>query len=361
MVEEFSKDKSAWYVIGKSVRGASHVRTGLPNQDYIKWLPESGTSLPIILAISDGHGGDKYFRSDIGAKLAVEMALSACNTFLASKLESSNISIVKHMSEENLPRDILRNWRNAVADDISNRPLTNTELSQLEIKQGVDTRRQVVLDPVLAYGATIIAVLVTESFIIYLQLGDGDILTVSETGEVTRALPKDERLIGNETLSLCSLNSWRDFRVYFQTISGLNSAPALILLSTDGYSNSFREADGFFKVGSDILEIIRSDGLYKIKDSLEMWLSEASQAGSGDDITVGIISRMSSLIKSDEFLCVMKQNGNENGVVGESMSSVQKTVDARDKTVVDESKKQNKLRFFLNYLLKIRGKRHSKV
>lgn len=360
MVEEIPKDKLAWCVIGKSVRGASHVRTGLPNQDYIKWLPESGTCLPIILAISDGHGSDKYFRSDIGAKLAVETALAACNTFLASQLESSNISIVKHMSEENLPRDIFRNWRNAVADDISNRPFTNAELSQIEIKQGIDTRRQVVLDGVLAYGATIIAILVTESFIIYLQLGDGDILTVSEAGEVTRPLPKDERFIGNETLSLCSLNSWRDFRVYFQTISGLHSAPALILLSTDGYSNSFREPDDFLKVGSDILEIIRSDGLGTIKDNIEMWLSEASKTGSGDDITLGIISRMGSLIKSNEFLCAMKQHGTENGA-GESISSVQKIADAEGKTVVNESKEQNKLRFLLNYLQKRHGKRHSKV
>jgi serine/threonine protein phosphatase PrpC len=362
MVEEIPRDKSAWCVIGKSVRGASHVRTGLPNQDYIKWLPESGASLPIILAISDGHGSDKYFRSANGAQLAVETTLTVINTFLASQLKSPNMSIVRHISEENLPRDIFRSWRNAVADDISNRPLTNAELDRLEIKQGIDTRRQVVLDPVLAYGTTIIAVIVSESFIIYLQLGDGDILTVSEAGEVARPLPKDERLIGNETLSLCSLNSWRDFRVYFQTISGLQSAPSLILLSTDGYSNSFREPNGFLKVGSDILEIIRSDGIYKVKDSLEMWLSEASQTGSGDDITVGIISRISSLVKPNEFQGDKNQIGTGNGVVcGESISSAKKILDVEDKTIVDESKEQNKLRFFLNYLLKIRGKRHSKV
>ncbi len=110
---------------------------------------------------------------------------------------------------------------------------------------------------------------------------------MSERGEVSRPLSKDDRLFGNETTSLCAPEAWRDFRVNFQPLT--QSRPALILLSTDGYPNSFRDEAGFFKVGSDILNMIRENGLASVKDNLAGWLSDSMRAGSGDDVTLGIL------------------------------------------------------------------------
>lgn len=289
-------DEPRWRVIGQSVRGASHVRAALPNQDAIRWLPESGIGLPLILAASDGHGSTKCFRSDMGARIAVETATEVIQKFLDGLTWPVNLSAVNRWAEENLPREIARRWREGVADHVSATPLTSDELAQLEAKDGVGKRRQVGLEPVLAYGATLLAVVVAEPFILYLQLGDGDILTVSEAGEVSRApLPADERLFANETTSLCFRDAWREFRTHFQVISG--SLPTLILVSTDGYGNSFRDEAGFLQVGADILAMIRADGLDAVSAGMETWLAEASQKGSGDDVTLGIICRMDALEK----------------------------------------------------------------
>jgi hypothetical protein len=140
-----------------------------------------------------------------------------------------------------------------------------------------------------------LTVLVTEAFILYLQLGDGDILTVSQKGKTISPLPQDDRLLGNETTSLCSRNAWRDCRVGFQALAPSLQPPALILLCSDGYSNSFSNKAAFLRVGADLLEMIRCDGLDSVNDSLETWLNEASQVGSGDDITLGIICRTDAL------------------------------------------------------------------
>jgi hypothetical protein len=286
--------ESQWRATGQSVRGASHVRAGLPDQDAIYWLPESGTGLPLVLAVSDGHGSARCFRSDVGARLAVETATKVIQDFLGGLPESSSLSTIKRWAEENLPRAIVYRWRENVADDILAHPLPRADLDQLEANEGVNKRRQVLLDPLLAYGATLLAVLVTESFILYLQLGDGDILVVSQTGEVSRPpLPVDERLFANETTSLCSRDAWREFRSYFQGIS--RSPPGLILVSTDGYANSFRDEAAFLQVGADLLAMIRADGLDAVHENLETWLSEASQEGSGDDITLGILCRTEAL------------------------------------------------------------------
>ena len=266
-----------WQVVGQSVRGAAHERNGLPNQDAIYWLPTSSRGSPVVLTVADGHGSARYPRSHLGASIAVETAARLIHEFLVSQADVDNLSLIKHATEEWLPRTLVRNWADAVAEHLRTDPLSPAEVASLNVGASEE----------IAYGATLIAAAVTEQFAVYLQLGDGDILTVSEHGEVSRPLSRDERLFGNETTSLCAPEAWRDFRVNFQPLT--QSRPALILLSTDGYPNSFRDEAGFFKVGSDILNMIRENGLANVQDNLAGWLSDSTRAGSGDDVTLGIL------------------------------------------------------------------------
>ena len=264
-----------WQVVGQSVRGASHERNGLPNQDAICWLPSAGHGSSMVLTAADGHGSPRYSRSHIGAALAVEKAAQLVDEFLQSQNNVDNLSLIKHASEEWLPRALVRSWSEAVGEHLQSDPLSPADLSLLAA------------DSAVAYGATLLVIAVTERFVLYLQLGDGEILTVSESGDVNRPLAKDERLFGNETTSLCAPEAWRDFRMSFQPLT--QSCPALILLSTDGYPNSFRDEAGFMKVGSDLLHMIRKGGLASVKDHLEGWLRDSTRAGSGDDVTLGIL------------------------------------------------------------------------
>lgn len=281
------KQTARWRVVGHSVRGATHERTGAPNQDAIRWLPESSVGLPLILALADGHGSRRAFRSETGARLAVETSLQVIGDFLQGQTENESLSAIKRTAEEWLPRALVRRWLEAVEAHLAAHPLSAVELKLPGADHPETIPQAGPSNMYLAYGTTILVTAVTEAFILYLQLGDGEILTVSLDGEVTRPLPKDERLFANETTSLCSRDAWRDFRVCFQVIT--NTSPALILLSTDGYPNSFRDEQGFLKVGSDILEMVRDSGLDMVNDRLESWLKESTHEGSGDDVTLGLI------------------------------------------------------------------------
>jgi serine/threonine protein phosphatase PrpC len=280
--------KREWGVTAASVTGASHQRSGLPNQDAIGWSPTSGSGLPLVVAVSDGHGSAKCFRSDRGSRFAVKAATTVLEQILLGD-ESPNPSAIKRVAEEWIPQNLVRRWRESVEEDLRDHPLTAGELDALEKRDGNAARQAVEDNPALAYGATLLVGAVAEEYALYLQLGDGDILTVADSGEVSRALPKDERLIANETTSLCSPNAWHEFRVHLQVLSG--SPPALVLLSSDGYANSFRDEPSFLKIGSDLLRLIRTEGAVYIENNLEAWLMEASQSGSGDDITLGIVRR----------------------------------------------------------------------
>jgi hypothetical protein len=278
-----------WRVIGASVRGAAHERSGLPNQDAIDWEPKSPDTLPVILAVSDGHGSARSFRSDQGSRFAVAAAIEAIGRLIAGQPDLANHSAIKRTAQEALPLDMVRTWDAFVEGALLDNPLSESELGHLEPA----ARRAVESNPRLAFGATLLAVLVAPSFILYLQLGDGDILAVSQTGDVERPLPRDPRLFANETTSLSSEQAWRNMGTAFQTLAG--SPPALIVLSTDGYANSFRNEEEFRKIGPDLLSLLRSDGMASVSESLPAWLEEATRAGSGDDITVGILCRTDAL------------------------------------------------------------------
>ena len=285
---------NGWRVVGRSVQGASHARGGMPNQDAIQWFPDSGEGPPLILSLSDGHGSPRNFRSDVGAQCAVEAATSLMRELLlAGQPDPSKLSTIKRTAEERLPDEVVRRWRAAVARHLDEHPITQEELETLEKRRDAKARRSIEKDPQVAYGATLLSVLITSGFILYMQLGDGDILTVADNGEVTRPMTRDPRLIANETTSLCMHDAWREVQIKFQALYGPH--PALILLSTDGYANSFVNEEAFVKVGSDILDILRTDGLEIVEQSLSDWLKDASQAGSGDDITMGIVFPVSIL------------------------------------------------------------------
>ena len=295
-----------WRCIGESVKGASHVRSGLPNQDAIRWFPESGIGLPLILAVSDGHGSAKSFRSDRGSCFAVETAIKVIQEFfLSSQSSDINFSALKDAAQRLLPPRLVNEWRKAVNKDLglsendeeklTNKPnFTDEEKQILVDKDGEAAWQAVENNYFLAYGATVLAVLVTEFFIVYIQLGDGDILEVDSKGNTTRPLERDPNLIANETTSLCMNKAWNEFQVHLEQYpkGTPKQMPALILVSTDGYSNSFSTDEGFFKIGQDYRQMFKSNLTEEVRQKLEGFLQETSEKGSGDDITLGMIKRL---------------------------------------------------------------------
>lgn len=286
-------NRQEWRVIGETVPGASHLRAGIPNQDAILQVRESSVSLPLILSISDGHGSNKCFRSDRGSRFAVTIGAGLMRKLINTKRSDYDAAQLEAQARTWLPTEFARRWNASVEADLQREPLLKEELDRLEAKDGARARATVEAHQSLAYGATTLTVALTESFVIYLQLGDGEIITVADTGAVSSPLPEDERLLANETTSLCSQQAAQDFRFAYQPLTA--PPPALILLTTDGYANSFTDDAGFFKVGTDILEMLRTDGFDAVNRGVKDWLEEATRMGSGDDCTLGVMVRMDAL------------------------------------------------------------------
>ena len=64
-----------------SCEGESHKSNKKACQDYSLTFNEKDLTVAIVC---DGHGGERYFRSDVGAKLAAEVTLDSVKDFVNS-------------------------------------------------------------------------------------------------------------------------------------------------------------------------------------------------------------------------------------------------------------------------------------
>lgn len=296
-----NKTPIEWRVIGETVPGASHLRAGTPNQDSILFVRESSRGLPIIASVADGHGSPKCFRSDLGSQFVVKKMAQILGEFLDERRGKFDLAEIESAGKDFLPKEFVKQWRAAVENHLKNNAFTEDEFKKLEEKSGASARKLVEENPLLAYGTTALIAAMEEEFIIYMQLGDGDILNAAASGEVTKPLPEDARLLANETTSMCLPDAETDFRFSVQKISA-EASPAMILLSTDGYLNSFASEAGFFQAATDILEMLHSDtGFGDVNDNLKAWLEEATKMGSGDDCAVIIVYRPDALKKTEKI------------------------------------------------------------
>ena len=261
-----------WQVLTESVRGATHHRNGLRNQDAVDHYQAEG-GLPLIVAVADGHGSARCTHSHLGAKFAVEAAIDSVLTVF----DSPDLSLpqIRTLAEK-LPQTLTHCWHDKV----------DSYLKKLGIEDCLRTKA-LTKNRYLPFGTTLLVACVLKDCILYWQIGDGDIVVIQADGMLITPIPNDARLLGNDTTSLCSKKPWQDFRYTFSPL--VNVPPKAIFLITDGYKNSFKQVDGFYQALTDINEFISTDGADSVKQDLAGWLNETSQQGSGDDISLAVI------------------------------------------------------------------------
>ena len=288
------EQNSNWIVTGSSVTGANHLRRDIPNQDAIDWEVKDDK---LVLALSDGHGSLKYFRSDIGAQLAVESAVEVVlEEMSVDSLTTDVLSRIKARVKNKLPQRIINSWLDKVKNHYQNNLFSldsrsQAKLEEIELEKGIKARQKLEENYVKAYGATLLLVVVAEDFSLYLQLGDGEITILSETGK--RMLFTEDAKLGPATDSLCMSNPLTKFK--FSLVPFAEERPLFIMLSTDGYINSFRNDNDYLQVLDDFIDLITTHGIGYLEDNLSDWLKETTEQGSGDDITLGLVCNYSVL------------------------------------------------------------------
>lgn len=256
-----------WCVGGASVRGAAHERRGTPNQDAIGWRPLAGGGRQVSAAVADGHGAVAHFRSDVGARIAVESANAVLDWFLA------------HGGGDpaTLPGETVEAWQAAVREHAA----------------AVDGWVDGVAETLLPYGATLLALAAGDAGVTALQIGDGDLLLGWPDGRVGKPLPDDAGLHGEQTYSLCAPDAVCRFRLATlgADVDGCERGPDFALLATDGVGKSFGTDAGLLKAAGEFRAALLRAPMADVVQSLPQWLDELSRRGSGDDATLCLAIR----------------------------------------------------------------------
>ena len=262
-------------VFGKSVQGASHKRTNTECQDSMKKLRLGENAM--ILTIADGHGSKSCPFSKSGSSIAVNSFCKVMKNLYSGYADDLEklMAYLNRDGDTKIAQFIHNEWKNRVISthkqkkrEISNND--NGELNEIEIYK--------------QYGTTLVGVLITPLFIFALQIGDGDITFVNSNG--ARPFLDSDKILGTETHSLSKIDAWKKAITVIYRSELFKNEPSLLMLSTDGFSNSFKNEQEFHKACVDYFSMIQQHGAEAIKENLQEWLDETSELGCGDDITL---------------------------------------------------------------------------
>jgi hypothetical protein len=277
MTTDSTTDEVAtWQVITGSARGAAHRASGLPNQDAVASQDGPGG---VVVAIADGHGHIRHFRSADGAALAVEVACRVASQAAAGLAAADTGDEEAERAGQELARAAVADWRSAVAGQLEVRPYTVEE--QFILDRSADT-------PVVPYGSTLLVAVIAAGSLVCAQIGDGDMLAVRPDGSSFSPVAGDDRLDGHRTTSLCQPDALASFRT---GAHDLRQVPlAALLLATDGYGNAQADEPWQPSVGRDLAEFAACHDRNWFGGEVPGWAQRCASAdGSGDDATIALL------------------------------------------------------------------------
>lgn len=268
--EAIATTQQRWVLLGEIVTGADHQRRGAPCQDAGKrWTDD----LIVVAAVADGHGSDRHPRSEIGARVAVDVVVEELRQLAESP--SSDLSSLRN--DHRLTRRLVWKWREHVLADARARPEPVSADAHEAIR---------------LYGTTLLALLVTKTYWLALQIGDGAIVRVAADGSAARVFDPDEDSFGNATHSLCSRDPVPHMRVQVGRIDAhVPNAPVLFLLCTDGLEGAFVEETRLLDLARYYLDRLRHVGQKTVEEGLQQELNGVSERSIGDDIALALVWR----------------------------------------------------------------------
>lgn len=285
-----------------SCQGESHKAFNKECQDYsLTWQNEDKNIT--IAVVCDGHGSDSYFRSAVGARLAVEITKEQLLQFIIDVDSSTTlqelfvgqrftaIGIQKTVELENKLNSVMRRlfesiyslWREAITKD-GQRELTDWE------KEHVETKYISLLDDnehvVKVYGCTLMAYVCTSKYWFAFHIGDGKMIMLDSKFEFSQPVPWDEKCFLNKTTSLCESEPIKDFRF---CVEGDGKFPVAVFLGSDGLDDSYGDGPKLNSFYGGIVKELALKGQMAVEEMLKEDLPKISKIGSQDDMSVAVV------------------------------------------------------------------------
>lgn len=297
-------------------QGDSHKSNDKPCQDYA--YADSSELLSMAI-VSDGHGGERYFRSQHGSRLAVEITEKAIRSFVENMADltqtgkhrrsvfddspftsfsmatatEQQLGSSTHEALKWLFSSIINQWNAAIARHAAENELTEWEKDNVEQKyldEFIAKQADETASFEKTYGCTLMAYVQTPYYWFAFHIGDGKCVSMrqGQEGELLceQPIPWDEKCFLNKTTSLCDSNALEEFRYCYQ---GDGEFPLAMFLGSDGLDDSYGDGENLYNFYIQLFKIIARSGLDKAEKELRKSLPIISQRGSKDDMSVASI------------------------------------------------------------------------
>ena len=252
-----------WRTMSCSVMGARHAHNQSPCQDAA--LVQKFDDM-VLLAVADGHGDSKHSLSERGSQFAVETACQILRQALRSIDNEKSAQEVLEILSSSIAGRIAWEWNIRCKKDA----LASSDVT-------VDGEWS---DTLISYGSTLIAIGISEKWLVAYQLGDGDILLMDTQNQPHFLFPEEE-ISGVFTHSLCQPNHLEKAQLYCQKHHDRISK---ILICTDGIRDSLSGLrENLIQFANWLEQKIRREGWQETQEAMHAWLSELSLRGNGDD------------------------------------------------------------------------------
>jgi hypothetical protein len=309
--------------------GAKHKKSGLGCQDHSGDYDSYADEKLAIAIVADGHGSPQYFRSDIGARLAVEQSMSCIKAFAVDKAFPPEIISNNEVLDKlrRLAGSIVAAWQAEVEAHEKEHPLKDDEKTQQLEDKYKNRYLSIYTDPDNpktqhihhAYGTTLIAVAMAENYWFGLHIGDGKCAALFDDGTWAQPIPWDKRCFLNATTSICDNDVLFGFRYWFgyqnpggeviefsygPDSDGIDSdrrtgaEPIAIFVGTDGVDDTYPVHDNEKHIRNLYRAVVLSfdkEGFDVTSKEISKLAERLAEQGSQDDVSIaGIVAEQFS-------------------------------------------------------------------
>jgi len=290
-----------------SCQGESHKADNKPCQDAsFSAVYDDGLAIAIVC---DGHGGERYFRSDVGSRMATEVISESVKTFvenvdktifigkpfIAEEAITSEEVVKKQtpvdIAFRQLFSSIIYQWNQKIAEHAANTAVSEWEQEHVPQKYLDELKTSESFEKL--YGCTLMVYVQTPDYWFAFHLGDGKCVSFHQDGALWQMpIPWDERCFLNKTTSLCDSNAINEFRYCYE---GDGKFPMAVFLGSDGMDDSFGEDSNLVNFYIQVVKMLVKEGKEATIKSIESDLPQLSKIGSKDDMSVAFIYNIDEL------------------------------------------------------------------
>ena len=290
-----------------SCQGESHKADNKPCQDAsLSAVFDDGLAIAIVC---DGHGGERYFRSDVGSRMATEVISESVKTFvenvdktifigkpfIAEEAITSEEVVKKQtpvdIAFRQLFSSIIYQWNQKIAEHAANTAVSEWEQEHVPQKYLDELKTSESFEKL--YGCTLMVYVQTPDYWFAFHLGDGKCVSFHQDGALWQMpIPWDERCFLNKTTSLCDSNAINEFRYCYE---GDGFFPMAVFLGSDGMDDSFGEDPNLVNFYIQVVKMLVSEGKEATIKSIESDLPQLSKIGSKDDMSVAFVYNLEEL------------------------------------------------------------------